>query len=146
MQRGLLLFAHGARDPRWALPFEAVAARARGLGAAALAPPPQVVLGYLEFMQPDLLGAGAELAAGGCSRVDVVPLFLGAGGHVRKDLPLLMDALRATHPEVEWTLRPAVGEAPTVIGAMAEVSLAGLLPESGPGPAAAAPAVPASDP
>ena len=29
MKRGLLLFAHGARDPRWALPFEDVAARVR---------------------------------------------------------------------------------------------------------------------
>jgi sirohydrochlorin cobaltochelatase len=26
---GILLFAHGARDPNWALPFEAVAERLR---------------------------------------------------------------------------------------------------------------------
>jgi sirohydrochlorin cobaltochelatase len=29
MTQGLILFAHGARDPRWAEPFEAVAARCR---------------------------------------------------------------------------------------------------------------------
>jgi sirohydrochlorin ferrochelatase len=29
MTQGLILFAHGARDPRWAAPFEAVAARVR---------------------------------------------------------------------------------------------------------------------
>jgi sirohydrochlorin cobaltochelatase len=29
MSTGLILFAHGARDPRWAAPFEAVAARIR---------------------------------------------------------------------------------------------------------------------
>ncbi len=29
MTQGLLLFAHGARDPRWALPFEDVASRVR---------------------------------------------------------------------------------------------------------------------
>ena len=28
-EHGLLLFAHGARDPAWALPFEAVARRCR---------------------------------------------------------------------------------------------------------------------
>ena len=31
MSAGLVLFAHGARDPRWAEPFEAVAARLRTL-------------------------------------------------------------------------------------------------------------------
>lgn len=145
MQRGLLLFAHGARDPRWALPFEAVARRARTQGALALSPAPQVVLGFLEFMTPDLLGAGARLAESGCAMVDVVPLFLGAGGHVRKDLPLLMDTLRARHPAVQWTLRPAIGEAPEVVEAMAAVALAGLLPESAPG-AAEAPDARAPDP
>jgi sirohydrochlorin ferrochelatase len=27
-----------------------------------------------------------------------VPLFLGTGGHLRRDLPPLVDALRAAHP------------------------------------------------
>jgi sirohydrochlorin ferrochelatase len=31
---GLILFAHGARDPRWAEPFEAVAARMCARGPA----------------------------------------------------------------------------------------------------------------
>ena len=71
---GLLLFAHGARDPQWARPFEAVAAR------CALAVGQQrVALAFLEFMTPDLVSAGAQLVAGGCTRIDVVPLFLGAG-------------------------------------------------------------------
>ncbi|HSW07031.1 sirohydrochlorin chelatase [Aquabacterium sp.] len=118
-QSGLLLFAHGARDPQWARPFEAVAARCR-----AQRPQTPVVLGYLEFMAPGLIEAGAQLAAAGCAAVDVVPLFLGAGGHVRKDIPVLMARLAEAHPDVTWTLRPAVGEAPAVIDAMAEVALA----------------------
>jgi len=36
MKRGLLLFAHGARDPNWAQPFEAVVERIR---SAAPLPP-----------------------------------------------------------------------------------------------------------
>ena len=35
------------------------------------------------------------LVAAGCRAVDVVPLFLGAGGHVRKDIPVLMAQLQA---------------------------------------------------
>ena len=114
MTRGLLLFAHGARDPHWAVPFEDVAARVR-----AAHPGVPVALAFLEFMAPDLREAGRQLAAQGCTRVDVLPLFLGAGGHVRKDLPELLAELAAAHPRVSWQLHPAVGELDTVIAAMA---------------------------
>ncbi|WP_418320432.1 sirohydrochlorin chelatase [Piscinibacter sakaiensis] len=122
MRKGLLLFAHGARDPNWALPFEAVAARATRAGAG-LQPPLQVRLAFLEFMQPDLPTAGQALAESGCEHVDVVPLFLGAGGHVRKDLPALLRTLAERYPRIRWELRPAVGEMPGVVAAMAEASL-----------------------
>ena len=119
MSRGLLLFAHGARDPNWARPFEQVCARI-GLQAPQIA----VQLAYLEFMQPDLASAGQRLADAGCSVVDVVPLFLGAGGHVRKDLPELLQRLALQFPQVRWSLRPAIGEAERVIDAMAQAALA----------------------
>ena len=119
MKRGLLLFAHGARDPNWARPFEQVAAR---IGRQA--PRVAVQLAYLEFMQPDLFTAGQRLAEAGCSAVDVVPLFLGAGGHVRKDLPELLERLAQVCPQVCWSLRPAIGEADSVIDAMAQAALA----------------------
>jgi sirohydrochlorin cobaltochelatase len=116
--RGLLLFAHGARDPLWAQPFEAVAQRCRTARGA-----DRVALAFLEFMAPDLVTAGNALVAAGCQVVDVVPLFLGAGGHVRKDIPVLMARLQAEHPAVTFTLRPAIGEAAAVIEAMASVAL-----------------------
>jgi sirohydrochlorin cobaltochelatase len=118
MKRGLLLFAHGARDPRWAAPFEAVAARVR-----ARAPDVEVQLAFLELMAPDLPEAGRALAGAGCEHVDVVPLFLGAGGHVRNDLPALVEGLAAACPAVRWRLQTAVGEADAVIDAMALVAL-----------------------
>ena len=117
--RGLLLFAHGARDSAWAHPFEAVAQR-----CAARAPDSMVSLAFLEFMQPDLVAAGTGLAERGCLHVDVVPLFLGAGGHVRKDIPRLLEQLAQLHPGVQWRLRPTIGESPAVIEAMADVALA----------------------
>lgn len=123
MKNGLLLFAHGARDPNWAGPFEEVARRIRQR-----APEVAVQLCFLEFMAPTLHEGGAGLAAEGCAHVDVVPLFLGAGGHVRKDLPQLLAALAAAHPAVRWELRPAIGEAEAVIEAMALSSLGWLAP------------------
>ena len=118
MKSGVLLFAHGARDPRWAEPFRDVAARIRSAEPAL-----DVALAFLEFMTPTLHDAGAALAAAGCTRVDVVPLFLGAGGHVRKDLPQLLERLRSSHPGVAWHLREAIGEVDAVIDAMARAAL-----------------------
>jgi sirohydrochlorin cobaltochelatase len=114
-----VLLAHGARDPAWAAPFEAVAARVR-----AGVPDAAVRLAFLELMTPGLAEAGAELAARGCGRVDVVPVFLGVGGHVRRDVPAQVAALRGAHPAVEWHLHEAVGETPRVIAAIAETALA----------------------
>lgn len=116
---GVLLFAHGARDSRWALPFEDVAERVR-----TRAPGVPVELAYLEFMTPGLVEAGHRLAAAGCERIEVVPLFLGAGGHVRKDIPALLAELEAAHPQVHWMLRPAIGELDSVIEAMAQAAIA----------------------
>jgi sirohydrochlorin cobaltochelatase len=127
MKSGLLLFAHGARDPRWALPFEAVARRVRERSPAVA-----VELAFLEFMAPDIRSAAADLAGEGCTRIDVLPLFLGAGGHVRKDLPLLLAQLAAAHPAVRWRLQPAIGEIDRVIDAMADTALAMLAPVGSP--------------
>jgi sirohydrochlorin cobaltochelatase len=116
--RGLILFAHGAREAAWAAPFEAVAARVRVERHGW-----HVVLAYLELMQPALPAAAASLVQAGCTRVDIVPMFLGSGGHVRRDLPLLMHQLRERHPGVQWSLHGAIGEHPDVIDAMALAAL-----------------------
>ena len=118
MNCGLLLFAHGARDARWSQPFEQVVAAVR-----AARPAQPVRLAFLEIMAPDIHAAGADLVAQGCVQIDVLPLFLGAGGHTRKDLPPLLEALRATHAGVTFNLHPAIGEAPALIAAIAEHAL-----------------------
>ena len=115
----IVLFAHGARDPRWAAPFEAVAAAVR-----AAQPSRPVVIAFLELMRPDLAEAVDGLAAAGATRIDVVPLFLGTGGHLRKDLPPLVEVARARHPAVSIRLHPAIGEDASVTQAMAAASLA----------------------
>ena len=121
--QGLILFAHGARDPRWAAPFERVAAQLREQRPAL-----QVRLAFLELMRPTLAEAGAELCAAGCRHVHVLPMFLGTGGHLRKDLPPMIEQLRQAHPGLRWTLHTAVGELDTVVQAMA-VAAAGLSDE-----------------
>jgi len=113
---GLLLFAHGARDAAWARPFEAVAARLR-----LARPQTPLALAYLELMTPTIADAADELVRAGCRRIHVLPLFLGTGGHVRRDLPPLLDALRQRHgTPVEWLLHPSLGEQEVVLQAISQ--------------------------
>lgn len=120
---GLILLAHGARDPAWATPFERVAAAVR-----VARPHTPVALAFLEFMTPDLPTAGATLATAGCRAVTVLPLFLGVGGHVRQDLPRLLEGLRARFPAVTWHLAPAIGEDARLLAAMTAIALDALNP------------------
>lgn len=115
---GIILLAHGSRDPLWRKPVEAVADRIRQL-----APTIQVRCAYLETSAPDLPGACAELAKLGVACVTVVPLFLGLGKHARDDLPIRMAALQASHPAIVFNLRPALGEEARMIELMAQIAI-----------------------
>lgn len=114
----LILFVHGARDPVWAVPFERVLARVR-----ADAPGCDARLAFLEFMSPDLGSAIADLVASGRKSIRVAPLFLGPGGHLRRELPELVAAARAAHPGVRIDLKPPAGEDEGVADALAAYCL-----------------------
>ena len=121
MERALILFAHGARAASWAAPFE----RLRELTAAQRSDA-AVSLAFLELMTPSLPDEVGTLVARGARDVTIVPIFLGQGGHLLRDLPLLLERLRASHPEVRFSTVPAVGEDPGVLAAMAAYCVAAV--------------------
>ncbi len=121
MNHGLILFAHGARDPRWAEPFERLRAKVQ-----AIRPGLPVALAYLELMAPDLGVAVDQMVAAGCRRLRVVPVFLGQGGHVRRDLPELVERAAARHAGLAIELVPPLGESDTVLEQMAIVCIDGF--------------------
>lgn len=116
--RGLILFAHGARAAAWAAPFE----RLRDQAKARL-PDAEVALAFLELMNPRLPEAVADMVDRGITDVTVVPVFLGQGGHLLRDLPQLADGLRAAHPQLKLHIAGAIGEDPGVQKAMADYCL-----------------------
>ncbi|MFN4005645.1 MAG: sirohydrochlorin chelatase [Hylemonella sp.] len=117
--RGLILFAHGSRDPQWRAPMQAVAAR-----AAELQPQVRVACAYLELMEPDLPTCAAAMVQEGLADITIVPMFLGVGRHAREDLPVLVQQLRQRHPGVRFTLRAAIGEDARVVDMLARIVLA----------------------
>src|SRR5258706_14411617 len=113
--RGIVLFAHGARDPEWARPFEEIRER---VGASR--PEYPIALAYLEIMSPTLEEAIASLISEGASAITVFPLFMAQGGHLKEDLPRILDAIRASQPHVPIALESAIGEVPEILTAISE--------------------------
>jgi sirohydrochlorin cobaltochelatase len=120
-KQALILFAHGARDPRWAEPFQRLQALVQ-----AQSPESVVKLAFLELMTPRLPELTDELVQAGVTDVTVVPIFLGQGGHVRADLPRIVDELQQQHPAVSFKIVEAVGENELVLQAMASYCVATL--------------------
>jgi sirohydrochlorin cobaltochelatase len=119
--KALILFAHGARAASWAAPFE----RLRDL-TQARTPEVRVSLAFLELMTPRLPELVAELSADGVTEITVVPVFLGQGGHVLRDLPLMVDQLRTEYPLVTIKVVEAAGENAAVLNALSDYCVASL--------------------
>lgn len=117
-QQGIVLFAHGSRDPLWHKPMEAVA-----LAMRQASPEVPVVCAYLELSSPDLPAACQSLMQTGVQHIKVVPMFLGVGKHAREDLPMLMATLRLQHPSITFALQRAVGEEPRLVELLAKIAL-----------------------
>mgnify|MGYP000609030077 FL=1 len=118
MKTALILFAHGARDPEWANPMRRVQAAVRSRQ-----PGVPIELAFLEFMTPTLPECIAGLLADGVGKIVVMPMFIARGGHLKRDVPEMLAALRAEHPDVEFVLGDAIGEHETVVQAMAAAAL-----------------------
>jgi sirohydrochlorin cobaltochelatase len=116
MSTGLVLFCHGARDVQWREPFDRLTAmiEQRFTGPVELA--------FLESMSPDLNTACMSLVEREAERIVVVPLFLGTGGHLRRDLPPLIAAAQAS-AGVAVTAVTAAGEDDGVLTAIADYCL-----------------------
>jgi sirohydrochlorin cobaltochelatase len=116
--KGILLFGHGARNPEWAAPFhrirEAIKARQ---------PECPVEPGFLELMRPTFDEGVDELVRQGSMEIAIVPIFMAAGSHVRKDLPLMAANAMDRHPGLRIGIAPPVGEAEPVLAAMADYAM-----------------------
>ena len=119
--KAIILFGHGARDPRWREPFDRLAT----LWSAQHAGTP-VELAFLEMMQPSLDEAVAALSAQGATQITVVPVFFGQGGHLRNDFPVLLDSCREKFPQITLSATPAVGEDLAVLQAIIDFGVRAL--------------------
>lgn len=112
----LVLFGHGARDPEWARPLEAVRA-----AIAKRQPGRRVELAFLEYLTPSLEDCVAQVFADAAEVRDItiVPMFIAQSGHLKRDVPERVENLRQRYPALKITVAEVVGEVPGVIDAIA---------------------------
>ncbi|MFC9435081.1 sirohydrochlorin chelatase [Nocardia sp. NPDC057030] len=109
----LIAVAHGSRDPRSAATMAAVVGE-----LAAGRPGIDVRLAFLDLNAPSVEQVVDAVAAQGHTRAVVVPLLLGNAFHARVDLPGLLAAAHARHPQLQLTQADVLGADARLIGAL----------------------------
>ena len=75
---------------------------------------------FLEGGRPDLREAIDRLAGQGVEYVIVIPYFLTLGMHLQRDLPRLVEEIRAAHLGMEIQVTPPLDGHPALIDALLE--------------------------
>jgi len=83
-------------------------------------PDARVDIAYLEFQPPTLAEAIDQALAAGARTIDVVPVFWASGGHVANDVPPLLAAQRARHPDLQLRMLPVLSELPGMLDFIAD--------------------------
>ena len=96
---GVMVCGHGSRDEGAVREFQAVA---RGIEERL--PQYPVESGFLEFATPIIRDGLDALRAAGVTRILAIPGMLFAAGHVKNDVPSVLNAYAARHPDVDILL------------------------------------------
>jgi sirohydrochlorin ferrochelatase len=109
MKTALLLIAHGSRNAEANDDLNVLADELRQTGHYAL-----VEVSFLELAEPTIDAAGRRCVAQGANRVILLPYFLSAGVHVRRDLQDHRDRLAKAFPGTDFVLAQPLGRHPLI--------------------------------
>jgi sirohydrochlorin ferrochelatase len=114
VKTALLLIAHGSRQEEANVDLLYVAAGLRTLGW------PIVVSSFLELVEPSIEEGGVSCIKQGAERVILVPYFLSAGVHVRRDLFAAREKLAERYPAIDFRLAEPLGQHPLLLDVVTE--------------------------
>lgn len=126
MRTALLLIAHGSRQREANDDLHALAEQLRRQGRYAPVEP-----AFLELAEPTIDAAARHCVGAGVGRVLLLPYFLSAGVHVRRDLEGYRVRLAREFPHVEFRLAEPLGRHPLLLEVVAQRAR----DAEGPGPA-----------
>ncbi|MBX9681790.1 MAG: CbiX/SirB N-terminal domain-containing protein [Gemmataceae bacterium] len=109
MKTALLLMAHGSRNREANADLDHVAEQLRG---GEYEP---VIASFLELAEPSIVEGGRRCCEAGAGRVVMLPYFLSAGVHFRRDLQGIRDQMAAEFPQCEFVLAEPMGRHPGLL-------------------------------
>jgi sirohydrochlorin ferrochelatase len=115
MRTALLLIAHGSRQDEANADLHRVVAELRRRGEYKI-----VEASFLELAEPPIAEGAARCVAQGAGCVVLLPYFLSAGVHVRRDLTEACRSLAARFPQVDFRLAEPLGTHPLLIEVVAQ--------------------------
>jgi sirohydrochlorin ferrochelatase len=101
----LLLIAHGSREPAANADVYHLATQLRDHGAFAI-----VEVSFLELAEPTIAHAAEACVRSGAKDVILLPYFLSAGVHVRRDLTEVQKELSERYSEIRFVLADPLGQ------------------------------------
>jgi sirohydrochlorin ferrochelatase len=116
----ILLIAHGSRSAEANADLHQIAAALRARGEV-------VVPSFLELAAPNIDEGGRMCVQAGADRVVLVPYFLSAGVHVRRDLVEARKRLQEEFPQVAFVLAEPLGPHPLLVELVAQRAREALL-------------------
>ncbi|AQS60072.1 sirohydrochlorin chelatase [Desulforamulus ferrireducens] len=111
MQRGVILLGHGSRQPAANQEIRLIAEQVKKMGEQT---DTIYETGFLQFGEPTLPQAIAELVARGVKNITIVPVLLTVGTHIQFELPKLIQEQQGQYPEVSFRLAPHLGADPRI--------------------------------
>ena len=110
-----LLLVHGSRSEGWAEPFYRLCTLLQERRGSAELP-----LAFMEFAEPTLEQSLDRLREAGRTEVRIIPLFLAAGVHLRRDIPRRIEEYCSEHPGMRIELEQVLGEDDAFLQLLAE--------------------------
>ncbi|MBN2041900.1 MAG: CbiX/SirB N-terminal domain-containing protein [Spirochaetes bacterium] len=107
MKTALLVLGHGSRSKDAIDVFDKIVKRIQEKGDYEL-----VRGAHMELARPDIPEAVSEIAGLGANRVIMVPYFLYEGIHIKKDIPEIIEELKAKYKDIEFIFARPIGFEP----------------------------------
>jgi len=114
--KAVLYIGHGTRSKKGADEARAFISR-----VSARVDVPIQEISFLELTEPSIEEGFARCMEKGATEVTVVPLFLLAAGHIKQDIPSVLEELRSTYHDVSIDVKDPFGVQGTILDAVAEL-------------------------
>lgn len=110
-----ILFSHGSKDPQWKAEMEALSAPAKHISG-------DVLTAYMELCSPSLEEIIVEKGADNIDHINLLPVFLATGKHLKYDIPSQVAALTEKYG-IPIDILPPIGHHPLLAKAIADITL-----------------------